>query len=207
MPLYDHFHPPLSPDRSWGSFLARWTCAIGDSLNRSLPCPPYFTQIRTRSEFPDAPRLYTAEVTRSQDEQLLVDGVLELITPAIKEHEDHGDAFASKIAAYLDVGIGVLIIDIVTNPGNCPHNAIVDRLDQLSTFDLPSDWSLSAISYRPIFRDESHHIEIWTERLTLGQPLPTMPLFLRGGICVPMDLESTYAEVCDKFHIPPSSKD
>ena len=37
MPLRDHFHPPLSDQRDWASFHARWSNAIADSLNELLP--------------------------------------------------------------------------------------------------------------------------------------------------------------------------
>src|SRR5205085_486170 len=37
MPLRDHFHPPLSPARSWESFHSRWANSIGDYLNGILP--------------------------------------------------------------------------------------------------------------------------------------------------------------------------
>lgn len=37
MPLLDHFLPPLSSSRHWGSFHARWASAIADALNAVLP--------------------------------------------------------------------------------------------------------------------------------------------------------------------------
>src|SRR5437763_11226170 len=37
MPLYDHFHAPLSDTHQWLSFHNRWATAIADDLNRRLP--------------------------------------------------------------------------------------------------------------------------------------------------------------------------
>jgi hypothetical protein len=37
MPLPDHFHPPLYPQRAWESFHSRWANAIADALNGVLP--------------------------------------------------------------------------------------------------------------------------------------------------------------------------
>jgi hypothetical protein len=37
MPLLDHFHPPLSPQRSWESFRSRWANSIADALLQILP--------------------------------------------------------------------------------------------------------------------------------------------------------------------------
>jgi hypothetical protein len=36
MPLFDHFHPPLSERRPWESFHATWCSALADHLNREL---------------------------------------------------------------------------------------------------------------------------------------------------------------------------
>ncbi|MGL4552148.1 MAG: DUF4058 family protein [Gemmataceae bacterium] len=37
MPLHDHFHPPLSEERSWDAFHSRWATALADALNLLLP--------------------------------------------------------------------------------------------------------------------------------------------------------------------------
>jgi hypothetical protein len=41
MPLYDHFHSPLSERRPWESFHATWCGALADHLNRDLLPPGY----------------------------------------------------------------------------------------------------------------------------------------------------------------------
>jgi hypothetical protein len=46
MPLLDHFHAPLFPQRPWESFHTFWAAAIGEWLNRLLP-PRYFAAIHT----------------------------------------------------------------------------------------------------------------------------------------------------------------
>jgi hypothetical protein len=37
-------------------------------------------------------------------------------------------------------------------------------------------------------------VEIWPVPIAVGQTLPILPLALRGGPTVPLDLESTYTE-------------
>ncbi len=37
MPLYDHFHRPLSETHQWVAFHSRWATSIADDLNRRLP--------------------------------------------------------------------------------------------------------------------------------------------------------------------------
>jgi hypothetical protein len=48
MPLLDHFHPPLSEERSWESFHAAWAGSLADDLNRRLP-PGYFAEEQTHA--------------------------------------------------------------------------------------------------------------------------------------------------------------
>jgi hypothetical protein len=48
MPLLDHFHPPLSEERSWESFHAAWASALADDLNQRLP-EGYFAEEQTHA--------------------------------------------------------------------------------------------------------------------------------------------------------------
>ena len=43
---------------------------------------------------------------------------------------------------------------------------------------------------------------VWTEPLTLGVPLPTLPLWLNVELCVPLGLEESYAAACVALRIP-----
>jgi hypothetical protein len=43
-------------------------------------------------------------------------------------------------------------------------------------------------------RDEKNQIDVWLTPMALGQPLPVLPLALRGDGCVPLNLEATYTE-------------
>ena len=59
---------------------------------------------------------------------------------------------------------------------------------------LADDVSLYTAAYRPARRKDGDQIDVWPAPLALGQPLPTMPLALRGYGCVPLDLEASYTE-------------
>lgn len=48
MPLLDHFHPPLSPQRHWESFHVNWAGAIADALNDRLLPDGYFAEEHAR---------------------------------------------------------------------------------------------------------------------------------------------------------------
>src|SRR5262249_47483854 len=46
MPLLDHFHPPLHPQRPWESFHSAWAGEVMGRLNALLP-PRYFAVMQT----------------------------------------------------------------------------------------------------------------------------------------------------------------
>jgi hypothetical protein len=66
---------------------------------------------------------------------------------------------------------------------------------------------LYTTAYHPVARDGEPSLDIWQEELALGQPLPTMPLWLRGAICAPVLLESTYQQTCTDLRISAETYD
>jgi hypothetical protein len=122
--------------------------------------------------------------------------VIELVSPGNKDRPDKREAFASRCAAYLQRGLGLIVVDVVTARQANLHNALLDLLRQPGG-RLTEDSSLYATAYRPVHRQERNQIDIWIAQLALGQPLPTLPLALRGFGCVPVDLETAYARARD----------
>ena len=68
-----------------------------------------------------------------------------------------------------------------------------------AAFPVPTP--LYAAAYRPVHRQVRNEIDLWCESLALGQPLPTLPLAVRGLASLPIDLEGTYAETCRRNRI------
>jgi hypothetical protein len=73
------------------------------------------------------------------------------------------------------------------------HNEVLDLLGQAAVA-LPADVDLYAVAYRPARRGESNQLDLWPVPLAAGQPLPLLPLALRGAFSVPVDLEAAYTE-------------
>jgi hypothetical protein len=53
----------------------------------------------------------------------------------------------------------------------------------------------------PVRRRQADVIDLWPATLSLGQPLPTLPLFLGVEVCLPIDLEITYMEACRRLKL------
>src|SRR5579884_316878 len=118
-------------------------------------------------------------------------GVIELVSPDNKDRPEARRTFAAKCVAYLQRGIGLILVDIVTIRGGNLHQGVLELLGQAEGSVLPADTALYAAAYRPAHRGDKNQLDLWPTALALGQPLPLLPLALRGAFFVPVDLEAT----------------
>jgi hypothetical protein len=110
-----------------------------------------------------------------------------------------GNAFVSKCETYLRQGIGLAIIDVVTGRKANLHDELLIRLVGDNALLLNTD--LYAVSYRPIERNGQPSLDIWQKEISVGKALPTLPLWLHGEICLPVDLYATYERTCREQRI------
>jgi hypothetical protein len=128
--------------------------------------------------------------------------VIELVSPANKDRAEHRRAFAVKCASYLAQGIGLLVVDVVTNRRANLHDEIVGLMLPAASFVFPGTPPLYASAYRPLHREEQDQIEAWLHPLGVGQELPTLPLALTAEVVLPINLEAAYVEACRKLRLP-----
>jgi hypothetical protein len=123
-------------------------------------------------------------------------GAIELISPGNKDRAEKRTAFASKVVSYLQQGVSVIVIDVVTNRRANLHNDTMRLIEADSQHLLGDEVELYAVAYRPVLRDDKPQIDLWTAACAVGRSLPTMPLRLTGDVFVPVDFEATYQEAC-----------
>jgi hypothetical protein len=140
------------------------------------------------------------QVIDQLDDARLV-AVVELVSPRNKDRVEARRGFAAKCAAYLQRGVGVIIVDIVTARHANLHNELVRLFDLGEPFLMPAEAQPYAVAYRPVRRGESDQIDLWPATLAVGGALPTLPLGLRGGRPVPVDLEATYTDACRRSRL------
>src|SRR5262249_37675146 len=151
MPLLDHFHPPLFPGRPWESFHSRWANSMADALHRILPerytaevQGTLGTQIEADVAEKDRPPLLGDEAAQAmpaifrptlevqvldQMDYARLVAVVGLVRPRNKDRLLARRAFAAQCAVYLQRGIGLVTVDIVTNLDFNVHNEMVRMLD------------------------------------------------------------------------------
>jgi Protein of unknown function (DUF4058) len=154
--------------------------------------PPQAT-MTLPATFPDEVQVRVFD--RFRDRRLVA--VIELVSPANKDRDDHRDDFAMKCAAYLRRGVGLLVVDVVTVRHFNLHGELVRVMGLAEGRRMSGDPPTYAASYRPVREGDKNRIDVWAYPLTVGEPLPAVPLALMGFGCVPLDLEATYTSARD----------
>lgn len=130
---------------------------------------------------------------REEHDRARLAAVIELVSPSNKDRQAERDAFVAKCVTYLKRGIGLVILDVVTERHANLHNELMRAIGGDNPQLMP-DTPVYVSGYRPVHRRDSHanEIEVWPYAATVGQPLPAVPLGLRGGPVILLDLEATY---------------
>lgn len=223
MPLHDHFRPPLSLKRHWHSFHNAWSTVISSDLNARLPerCfaepnPQFGIEIDVATweetegpgsilahawnppapvqtlAFPVIADVVEVLIYSTTDGPTLI-GAIELVSPSNKDRPESRRGFVAKCATLLQQAVGLVIVDVV---GSLSANLHEELLRFLHHEPSPGAAELYASAYRPVERDGESQLEVWYAPLSLGMALPTVPLWLRGVGCLPLDLAATYERTC-----------
>jgi hypothetical protein len=154
----------------------------------------------------DLPEQYEYEVLvydQSRGRQLVA--AVELVSPANKDRPEARRAFVIKCAALVHQGVCVSIVDLVTVRNFNLYGemlGLLDWPDPAFAQDAPSVYAVTcrwrkngvAQATRTQFRS-------WAYPLTVGQPLPTLPLWLSDDLAVSLELEPSYEETCRVLRI------
>lgn len=126
---------------------------------------------------------------------------IELVSPSNKDRPGHRQAFAVKCAAYLQRGVSVVVVDVVTERSANLHDELVNLLRLGDALRWSSASGLYALAYRTAAAEAEDRVEVWPEVLSVGQPLPTLPLWLEVDLAVPLNLEESYQTTCESLRI------
>lgn len=123
------------------------------------------------------------------------------VSPANKDRVGGRQSFAAKCVAYLQQGIGVVIVDVVTACKANLHEELFDLIGMQKQAAWQSATGLYAVTYRALKAPDPSRLEVWAECLALGETLPVMPLWLSLDLCVPVRLEESYLATCQSLRI------
>lgn len=117
--------------------------------------------------------------------------LIEIVSPGNKDRRRHVAEFADKVAEALELGVHVLLVDLLPPSPHDPegmHGVILQELDShAEPYELPHEEPLTLASYAA-----GPPVEIYLEHLAVGGVLPDMPLFLTPDRYINVPLQMTY---------------
>jgi hypothetical protein len=143
---------------------------------------------------------YEVRIFDVERERTLV-AAIELASPANKDRLESRQAFVAKCAALLRKGVAVSLVDLVTIRRFNLYAQLMEFIghpDQTMSNEEPP---IYAASCRWVTRGTRARLEAWSHTLVVGQPLPTLPLWLREDLVIALDLEQSYEHACSDLWI------
>ncbi len=115
--------------------------------------------------------------------------VIEVVSPGNKNSQHALRMFAHKALELIRNGINLLVVDLFPPTARDPqgiHKVIWDEIHD-ETFALPADKPLTIAAY-----SAAEPTTAYVEPIAVGDPLPSLPIFLDAFTYVPAPLEETY---------------
>lgn len=141
-------------------------------------------------------RVYDAERSRT-----LV-AAIEIVSPANKDRPETREQFIGKVESLLRQGVCVSVVDIVTSYQTNLYAELLARFGQTDPrLGLPPAplYAVTLLGRKPKRRRPV--LDLWCFPLAVGQPLPTIPIWLGPDIAIELPLEPSYREVCRLLRI------
>ncbi len=119
---------------------------------------------------------------------------VEFVSPANKDRPDTRRDFAENVGQLVRRGVSVSIVDVI---GYSHFNLYADALgvighaDPTLGDDLPP---MYAVTCRTFGRKPNRRFASWYHPLAVGQPLPTLPLWLYDDQHIDLELELSYED-------------
>jgi hypothetical protein len=122
---------------------------------------------------------------------------IEIVSPWNKDRPDTREVFIGKAVSLLQQGVCVSLVDLV---GIRQANLYADLLRLLGRADpalaaaTPCLYAVTLRSRKPPKRRQL--LDAWFYPMIVGQPLPTLPIWLTPNLRVLLPLETSYEETC-----------
>lgn len=175
------------------------TVAVQDGGVATIPWTASEPVFEVEADWPDQYEYEVLVLDQERDRRLVA--AVELVSPANKDRSDSRRAFVTKCAALLQQRVAVAIVDLVTTR---QFNLYAELLKWIGQPD-PTLGTEPPTIYAASMRFQKPHrtiLQTWPYALVLGQPLPTLPLWLSAALSVPLELEISYEDTCRVLRIP-----
>jgi hypothetical protein len=225
MPLRDHFRSPLDDVHSWDELHGGWPMMIVQDLVEILP-EPYFAapgvHLGTLYEVDIGtyrrPMAESDNANRAKGEAAIATYAPPKPTLTLEPRLPNQDVYEVRVYDSRRNRRLVAAIEIISpsNKGRPENRA---TFDVVSTFDFnlyaellkfvdgidpalecgPPPMYAATLHMR--YEDGRRMMDNWYHPLAIGQPLPTLPIWLTETQAISLDLESSYEATCRALRI------
>jgi hypothetical protein len=125
---------------------------------------------------------------------------IEIVSPSNNDRPETRGVFVSKVATLLTHDVCVSIVDIVSTSNFNLYAELMDFLEcDPALDDEPS--AMYAATLRTRYEGRRGLMDNWYHPLTIGEALPTLPVWLTDSLAISVNLESSYEESCRTLRI------
>jgi hypothetical protein len=164
----------------------------------ALEAPPAPT-LPLDAEFPEQYAYEVLIFDLERDRRLVA--AIELVSPANKDRPESRQLFIAKCFNLLRQDVCLSIIDLVTIRQFNLYTellALLNRRDPAMSAPVPP---IYAVTCRKRKAGRQTKLDTWFHPLAVGQPLPSLPVWLSETQNVTLDLEASYEETCRVLRI------
>lgn len=154
-------------------------------------------------EAPDAEG--PATLTLEGDQAVHVDwhgqliAAIEIVSPRNKDRPDSREIYARRYLGYVRQGVHLMLLDVLPRPTGFSFVDVVNAEVGFAQPPTPTPFAFSWRVGEPI--PDGTLLAVWRRPLTVGEPLPTIPLALTVHEAVTVDLEHTYREAATRVYL------
>lgn len=176
-----------------------WTAAPGSSEAATATWSPPKPTLTVDADLADQYEYEVHIYDQSRGRKLVA--AVEIVSPANKDRAESRRAFLTKCAALLQQNVCVSIVDLVTTRNFNLYADLLRQFDRTDPAFGPHSSCVYAATCRGRRIGRASHLESWAYPLTVGQPLPGLPLWLTEELAIELDLETAYEETCRVLRI------
>jgi hypothetical protein len=144
--------------------------------------------------------VYEVRIYDSRRNRRLV-AAIEIVSPSNKDRPDSRGAFVARVAALLKHDICVSIVDVVSTSDFNLYAELLNFLEGADPAFGDEPPPMYATTLRPRYEGRARLMDNWYHSLSIGQPLPELPIWLKESWAISLDLESSYEETCRTLRI------
>jgi len=164
----------------------------------TAPQAPPAPTLSLDAEFPEQ---YTHEVLvfdLERDRRLVA--TVEIVSPANKDRPESRQLFVAKCFNLLRKDVCLSIVDLVTIRQSNLYTELLELLNRCDpAFSVPPP--IYAVTCRKRQVGRQTKLDTSSFPLAVGQPLPSLPIWLSETQTVTLDLEASYEETCRVLRI------